>query len=255
MAWMGHLPALATPQLRNALVICFGTGQTAHAVRQHRPERLYVVDISRAVFDAAPFFYSNHGVLDDPVVHAVVMDGRAFLRRATDLRFDLVTLEPMPPNFAGVNNLYSHEFYTLVHSRLTETGVAAQWLPVHLLAPSHMKSIVASFASVFPHTRVWIEPELGTGILVGATRPWTLRPSGVPLPLAARDIESQFLLDSEAVAALAADGERVTDDNQLLSYGPGRFARGGGPRWWERLSESNRAILQTYAGVEVDADD
>ena len=36
------------------------------------------------------------------------MDGRAWLRR-TERRYDLITLEPMPPNFAGVNALYSLE--------------------------------------------------------------------------------------------------------------------------------------------------
>ncbi len=56
MKWMGHLPALAVPEVRNALVICFGTGQTAHAVRRHRPERLDLVDVSSAVFRAGPLF-------------------------------------------------------------------------------------------------------------------------------------------------------------------------------------------------------
>ena len=53
MAWMGHLPALATPKVEQALVICFGTGQTANAVRQHRPAALQVVDVSAAVLGAA----------------------------------------------------------------------------------------------------------------------------------------------------------------------------------------------------------
>ena len=36
-----------------------------------------------------------------------------------------VSLEPMPPNFAGVNALYSREFYELVATRLNEHGIAA----------------------------------------------------------------------------------------------------------------------------------
>jgi spermidine synthase len=39
MAWMGHLPMLLHPDPENALVICFGTGQTSNAVRQEGRDR------------------------------------------------------------------------------------------------------------------------------------------------------------------------------------------------------------------------
>ena len=42
------------------------------------------------------------------------MDGRTWMRR-TDKEYDVITLEPMPPTFAGVNNLYSLEFYQAAH--------------------------------------------------------------------------------------------------------------------------------------------
>src|SRR5262249_5414937 len=95
MEWMGRLPMLFHPEPKRALVICFGTGQTANAVRHEGPEHLDIVDISRAVFDMAGYFPTNEGVLGDPRVRAVVMDGRAWLRR-TDEQYDVITLEPMP---------------------------------------------------------------------------------------------------------------------------------------------------------------
>ena len=123
MAWMGRLPMLVHPAPRRALVICFGTGQTANAVRRENPESLDIVDLSSAVPRAAPLFPRNEGVLYYSRVHANVMDGRAWLRR-TDHVYDVVTLEPMPPRtFAGVNALYSHEFYELVAARLAR----AEW--------------------------------------------------------------------------------------------------------------------------------
>lgn len=246
MAWMGHLPALAVPDLRKALVICFGTGQTAHAVRQHAPEMLALVDINPAVFGAAGFFKSNHGVLDDPRVHPVVMDGRAYLRRYQE-PFDMVTLEPMPPNFAGSNNLYSREFYELIRARLKPAGVVAQWLPFHLVAPRHMLAIVASFNEIFPYTRLWIDPESGTGILVGGLEPWTLHSPRIPMaPL--EEIEKHFWLGWQEVAALRRDVQAITDDNQLLSYGLDRLtrARGLGPQWQLKLSELNLGIVARF---------
>ena len=246
MAWMGHLPALAVPELRNALVIGFGTGQTAHAVRQHSPEVLSAVDINATVFEAARFFESNHGVLDDPRVHAVVMDGRAYLRRHQE-QYDLVTLEPMPPNFSGSNNLYSREFYDLIRPRLAPAGVVAQWLPFHLLAPRHMLAIVASFNESFPFTRLWIDPGSGTGILVGGLEPWALHPPRIPMaPL--KEIEKHFWLDWREVTALKRGAEAVTDDNQLLSYGLDHLtrARGLGPQWQLKLSELNLGIIAKF---------
>lgn len=248
MAWMGHLPALATPALRNALVICFGTGQTAHAVRVHRPEQLTIVDINPNVFQAAPFFAQNHGVLQDPSVRSVVMDGRAYLRRHPDARFDLITLEPMPPNHAGVNNLYSREFYQLVRSRLSPRGSVAQWLPIHLIAARHMRAIIATFVQAFPHARLWMDSE-GTGVLVANLTPWSLRLGQQALPLSAAEVQSHFLLDADALRSLSRGQPLVTDDNQLLSYGLDRLSRSArrGRTWSNRLAKENRAILDEYA--------
>lgn len=244
MAWMGHLPALATPKVDRALVICFGTGQTAHAVRQHRPGRLDIVDVSPAVLRAAPLFPKNHGVLRDPVVRATVMDGRAFLRRDGGAAFDLVTLEPMAPNFAGTNNLYSREFYELVRSRLSPTGVAAQWVPFHLITPDHLVGIVAAFVEVFPASRLWVDPKDGTGILLGGTRPFTLRPSQVPLELDTAQIAAGFVLEAPGLRMLAAMGVAVTDDNQLLAYGLQRLAKF---RYGTALGDASAALVRRFA--------
>ena len=248
MRWMGHLPALARPRVEDALVIAFGTGQTTDAVRQQATGTVTVVDVNPAVFGAAHLFRSNRDVLSDPRVQPIVMDGRAYLRRAVGRSFDLVTLEPMPPNFAGVNSLYSREFYELARERLVRGGMAAQWVPFHLIAPEHMLGIVAAFHSVFPYTRLWVTPHHGTGILVGSDEPWTLRQSEVPLPPHETPLGGHFLLDVAEVAALSRDAEPVTDDNQLLAYGWDRFSRAGesGRNWYHAMYRTNLRILEVF---------
>jgi spermidine synthase len=256
MLWMGHLPALATPRLDRALVICFGTGQTANAVRRHGPGRLDIVDLSAGVFRAAPLFHSNERVLEDPRVHATVMDGRAFLRRNPGAVYDLVTLEPMPPNFAGTNALYSREFYQLVSSRLSPSGVVAQWVPFHLLAPAHMRAIAATFLAVFPHARLWIDPVGHTGILVGASQPFRMARSSIPLDLSADQIDQAFRLDAAGLARLASGARVITDDNQLLAYGKDRFERyHRGRRWGHRMSAANLALVEAAAAAPDAAQD
>jgi spermidine synthase len=248
MEWMGHLPALATPQLRRALVICFGTGRTAAALLRHGPERLDVAELNAAVLKAAPHFPSNSGVLEAPNLRAVVMDGRAFLRRVEGRLYDVITLEPMPPNFAGSNALYSREFYELVASRLAPRGAAAQWVPFHLVAPAHVRAIVASFREVFPFTRLWIDPAGGTGVLVGSRAAWELRESAVPLPLGREATLASFELGFDELATFARGAAPVTDDNQLLAYGPARFTRvsARGPGWAASLALRNLALVRAY---------
>jgi predicted membrane-bound spermidine synthase len=161
MRWMGRLPMLLHENPRTALVICFGTGQTADAVRKVGPARLDLVELNSAVFGMAEHFPKNHRVLDDPVVNAIVMDGRAWLRRS-ERRYDVITLEPMAPNFAGVNALYSREFYEIVARRLRRDGIATQWLPLHLLQPYHAASVVATFRDIFPGSMLWVDPPRST---------------------------------------------------------------------------------------------
>jgi len=230
MAWMGHLPMIMHPDPKRALVICFGTGQTANAVRKENPEHLDIIDVSESVFAMAELFPQNDGVLDDPRVEHRAMDGRAWLRR-TDRQYDVITLEPMPPTFAGSNALYSKEFYELVAARLSADGVAAQWLPFHLVDPEESASITATFLAVFPEALLWVDRS-GTGILLGrmpaakGRPPWPgmMRPVERNLPPEA--IAAAVYAGPQGLAEYAKLGEVITDDNQRLSYGFGRT------RWW-----------------------
>jgi len=231
MEWMGRLPMILHDHPRNALVICFGTGQTANGVRLEEPEHLDIVDVNPEVFEMAPLFTKNQRVLEDPRVRKIVMDGRAFLRRTTRT-FDVITLEPMPPTFAGSNALYSLEFYQSIKLRLNDNGVAAQWLPFHLVDPAQSASIVATFIEVFSDTVLWIDHLSQHGILLGFKREsresMPLEWYGFKRGRNSRDLSdqdiSQSLIFREAVLKeFARSGMIITDDNQFLSYGYGRM--------------------------------
>jgi hypothetical protein len=126
--------------------------------------------------------------------------------------------------------------------------VAAQWVPFHLLAPEHMRAIAATFLAVFPHSRLWIDPVGQTGILVGASHPFQIRPSITPLDLSPEQIEQAFWLDEEGVERLANGARLVTDDNQLLAYGRERFERyDRGRKWGHRMHAANLAAVRAAA--------
>ncbi|MEO8797174.1 MAG: fused MFS/spermidine synthase [Polyangiaceae bacterium] len=230
MVWMGRLPMLLHPDPKNALVICFGTGQTSNAVRREGIASLDIVDISQAVFDMAPYFPKNEAVLNDPRVTHHRSDGRTWLRRASTnpKLYDVITLEPMPPTFAGVNALYSREFYQLMLSRLNPGGIAAQWLPFHLVDVYRATSIAATFRESFPDSILWVHPQSGTGILLGRKPGGASAALGSSWPGLAREAPGRTLspdeirhgvLDNAGLARLSAPGTIVTDDNELLAYG------------------------------------
>lgn len=229
MAWMGHLPMLLHPHPQNVLVICFGTGQTANAVRRQNPVALDIVDINPRVFKLAHNFYQNEKVLEDPRVHPIVMDGRAYMRR-TGKTYDVITLEPMPPNFAGVNALYSREFYRLAKQRLNTGGIIAQWVPFHVAAAPYMAAIVKTFQAEFPNAVLWLDPSSKTGILLGRNDsagelgkswPGLARDADLTaaLRLSSKQIAAALTLDAAGVSRYVADARLISDDNQLLAYG------------------------------------
>ena len=92
MEWMGRLPMILHPDPRDLLVIGFGAGRTAYAVSDEQPDRVDVVEVNPGVLELGPLFAINQGVLQNPRVRALLMDGRAWLRRS-DRHYDVVTLE------------------------------------------------------------------------------------------------------------------------------------------------------------------
>jgi spermidine synthase len=235
-------------------VICFGTGQTANALRREGIAELDVVELSSSVLELADLFPINENVLDDPRVEPIVMDGRAWLRR-TDRLYDVITLEPMPPNFAGVNALYSREFYETLAERLRPGGIATQWLPIHMLSPHHAASIVKTFQSVFPDALLWYDPVGSTGILVGRItsdglplgREWPgLDRIGIRRDLGDAQIRKSVWLRSEALSRYGRPGQLITDDNQLLQWSTMRPRADS--QHTQTQNQANKTILKRVAG-------
>jgi hypothetical protein len=111
---------------------------------------------------------------------------------------------------------------------MSDDGVAAQWVPFHLLSPSHSASVAATFQAVFDDSILWIDPEGRTGILLGR-KAGQSEPLGETWPGFDRPVEQRLLppaevaeavrLDREGLRRYSAMGEVITDDNQMLAYG------------------------------------
>jgi spermidine synthase len=156
MGLMAHLPMFFARGHKDALLICFGVGNTARSLLSHPDlDRLDVVDISSEVLSASPYFaaVTRGDPLLDPRTHVTVDDGRHYLLTTTR-SYDVITSEPPPPNHAGVVNLYSREYYRAARRVLRTGGILAQWLPVAQLSERDMLAMIAAMAAEFPYVEL-----------------------------------------------------------------------------------------------------
>ena len=185
------------------------------------------VDISKEVFALADFYsginYSNP--LRDPRVHAVVQDGRFFLQ-ASPQQYDIISGEPPPPKVMGAVNLYTSEFFRLIHSRLKEGGIATFWLPINQLKVDEAKAILRAFHDAFANASVWASADQdwimmgikGSGRKVKEEeirQLWSqsgsggdLRQIGIEVP---QQLGALFVMDAEGIDQITHDVAPLTD--------------------------------------------
>ena len=171
MRSLAHLPLLLHKNPKTAMVACFGTGTTCGAASLHSSlDELDIVEISRMVLSAAPYFdKTNYSVLKCPRVKVFVNDARNHLLQ-NDSKYDVITFEPPPPTEAGIVNLYTEEFYALASNKLNEDGLLCQWIPMHQVSAEVWKMMIASARAVFPNVSIWL-PNSKEAILLASKQP------------------------------------------------------------------------------------
>ncbi len=198
-----HIPLLLHKNPKTALVICFGTGSTAGAALTHELDSVTAVDISREVFDAGHgFAEGNLDVMNSPNLRIVEEDGRNYLL-TTKNKFDFITSEPPPPSNAGIVSLYTKEYYQICKTRLNKGGIISQWIPLHHLSDEDIRSLVASFMSVFPKAAMWYTK--WDAMMIGAE-------DEIPVDLERikKEMEKPGVLSS-------LDGIGITDEFQIVA--------------------------------------
>jgi spermidine synthase len=158
----------------------------------------------------------------------IVDDARTYLRVNPNL-YDVIISEPSHPWVPGVANLFSREFFTLGRERLRSDGVFVQWLQIYQLSNESLRSVLATFSEVFPHTAVFRIQGAAKGkdlILLGSREPINLNPMskrmseprvvadlkriGIDTPA---DIMSWFVCDESRLRPALAGAVINTDDN------------------------------------------
>ena len=143
--------------IRRALVICYGAGVTAGAALDLPSlETVDIAELSPDIVAMSDLIYPpDRHPLHDPRVRLHIEDGRIFLQTSRD-RFDLITGEPPPPRTPGAANIYTREYFQLMHDRLQQGGIATYWLPVARPDPgTDVNTIVRAFCDVFTECSLW----------------------------------------------------------------------------------------------------
>lgn len=151
---MAHLPLASLERSpHDALVICFGMGTTFRSLRSWGIP-VTVVELVPSVPRLFGFFHQDATeVLNSPLSHVVVDDGRRYLER-TDRQYDVITIDPPPPvEAAGSSLLYSEDFYAIARQRLRSGGMLQQWLPQG--DAEDVTAVTRALSQSFPYVRAF----------------------------------------------------------------------------------------------------
>jgi spermidine synthase len=235
--WLGLLPSLVRPEIRELLVVGLGGGSgvesippsvTAIDVIELEPE---VVAANRAI--AAQ---RARDPLSDARVHVHIGDARGALR-LTAKRYGAIVSQPSHPWTAGASHLYTREFFAQVRAHLEPDGVFVQWIAFPFLDAALLRSLAATLVDAFGHVQIYApagpallfvasaEPFEG---IAGAARAIASAPDAYARFGVYRieDFASAWQVDEAGVRALAQGAPLVTDDDNQLAARAANLGRG-----------------------------
>jgi len=208
---MVHLPAIAHPGVRRALVVGGGDGGAAEELlKLPGMEQVVMAELDGDVVAMAREWLGSihRGAFDDPRFVLRVGDAREFIAQ-TEERFDQIVLDLTDP-FGPAVELYTVEFYSACRRILNPGGV----LSLHLGSPIHlqesMRRIGASVRAVFPvfHPYLQYVPLYGTlwcmAMASDSTDPALLSAEEVDARIATRGIADLQLYNGATHQALLA---------------------------------------------------
>ena len=223
------LPLLLHPAPHRALFLGLGTGITASTAAADPDLEVDAVELLPEVIDASGLFVP----VSTSRLHVLQADARRYVR-ASPKRYDVVVADNFHPARAGAGALYTVEHFAAIRDVLATDGLFCQWLPLHQLDLTTLRSIARSFVEVFPDGHALLASNsLGTPVigLVGGHGRRRFDPASIRARLAsatprpdAFGVEDEYALlgsfvaGPRALAAFADGAERNTDDQPVVAY-------------------------------------
>ncbi len=244
---LGLLPGALADSGSRALVIGHGSGVTTASVLAAGMGPTEVVELEPGVVAASRWFHAKgEDPLDDPRTTLVLGDARTHLLHAAG-RYGLIVSEPSNPWIAGVNNLFTVDFYRRVRARLEPDGVFCQWLQLYEISPETFATLLRSYLEVFPEGQLFFITRNVDLLLVAAPKDRAFDLARLRTPAARRQLDRAHIPDAAMLAAywaapldslrrIAGSAELNRDDRPVVEYRAprdlvevGRSALGGHP--------------------------
>jgi spermidine synthase len=226
---LGLIPAALADSGARTLIVGHGSGATAAAALAADAGPTDIVELEPAVVAGSRLFHEPaEDPLNDPRVTLHLEDARTRLVHGGG-NYGLVISEPSNPWIAGVNNLFTIDFYKRVRARLQDSGVFCQWIQLYEISPRTFRSLLASFLAVFPDAHLFCVWGSADALLVAAPPGRSISLARLESPRLRFQLERARLSTPEQIAAyyiasgpglrdLAAGGELDTDDRPFVEY-------------------------------------
>jgi len=166
-----YIPYFLHENPSSAFVIGYGGGITTKALTDTSINTINIVEIEENIIEAVKVIPNGPALaLEDERINLKIGDARTALL-TNQKQYDIITSQPSHPWVSGAANLFTKEFFELIHSRLNDNGVFSQWIALFGMDVITFKAILKSFYTVFPYGFTMEIKESGDMMLIGAKKP------------------------------------------------------------------------------------
>jgi len=222
-----YIMATLQPKLKSVLFVGLSAGAWVRAIEGFPGvERIDVVEINPAYVELIRAYPELAPLLNDPRIHIHIDDGRRWLRRNPDSRFDAIVQNTTYHWRANVGNLLSREYFLALQQHLNPGGIV-------VTNTTGSSDVLATAQAVFAYAYRY------TNFLYASDHP--LSPDLAGLSAVRRPEGGAFTFESSAANSVVVllsnarldpvreflarhnfDAEIITDDNLLSEYRHGR---------------------------------
>ena len=149
-----HVPGIAHPGPRSALIIGGGDGGSAEELlKSPTMERVVIAELDEKVIDISRRYFAavHHGALDDARVDIRIGDGMKYVNEdgpAAGDRYDLIVLDLTDP-VGPAEALYTEDFFRACRALLDAGGALSLHIGPPVFQPERVRELVQRLRRVF----------------------------------------------------------------------------------------------------------
>ena len=153
-----HVPGIAHPGPRSALIIGGGDGGSAEELLKYPSmQRIVIAELDEQVVTIARRYLQSvhHGALDDRRVEIRIGDGMKYVHEdgpAAGDRYDMIVLDLTDP-VGPAEALYAADFFAACRTLLTDGGILSLHIGTPVYQPERVQALVQRLRSVFACVR------------------------------------------------------------------------------------------------------